>query len=623
MLYHFPDESPAQLLEKEKRLLARQIRNAKRVETRGFRKAEMTLPSSYIEWRCIHEYLRCPITKWKWPTNSKDMVELEALPTDFLPPLKPHRPLSYYDPELKAKVHRIVGYRELLRKREHVEYLRDVDDAAAVEVNYNIQMEEETTEQITEASFGLSWLYRRLRGGGGGGKPKPTGNRQHAKPRRGRQNRQGGRDKKTGKTDTDTKPMEPEKKGVSEVLRAAVHQVADDIANYFHINENIFKEKEKKELALKKAAKEEKRKMEAEQMRNIQEIYQYHEKFKVPEIRERDSEWLELSLTDQEEEKLKVTTLEKLKLPGMDEDISFESQYLVKTLEPYTWTLTLTGRSFMNVKPDYEKKHMDFTHRRRDVLLFFFTSIMFWVGFCLMTVSFMLISWENQGSTKSKDLDALGANETDAADLDTYAANARQWVHTDHHKAKNSCNVSTWITVFKFIYFSEVEELELEKYHIPAFVVLINLSLVAIWSILIILGDGILVSHYMNCWCAALSEMETSGCVGIRREIYSSLMFVVFYALATSIMFYVNYPVHIRFCSGLITAFIVRPVYPDLRINTDSYLLPFQIAGLVFQIYVVFCSTMIKLLMKIFAIILKNASEMWNLKFALTFEQRS
>lgn len=53
--------------------------------------------------------------------------------------------------------------------------------------------------------------------------------------------------------------------------------------------------------------------------------------------------------------------------------------------------------------------------------------------------------------------------------------------------------------MYKLYVFSDVEELQLNLYEIPLYVFLINLVLVAIWSILVLLGDGIFIAHYFNC----------------------------------------------------------------------------------------------------------------------------
>ncbi len=95
----------------------------------------------------------------------------------------------------------------------------------------------------------------------------------------------------------------------------------------------------------------------------------------------------------------------------------------------------------------------------------------------------------------------------------------------------------------------------------------------------------------------------------------------LFYISVLGTCFYFNYPVQIRQSALLISCLVLRPLKPFLRIETDENLLRYEIGGLVFQLYVMYSTLLLKLLMKILATILKNASEMWNFKFALTFQQ--
>lgn len=125
----------------------------------------------------------------------------------------------------------------------------------------------------------------------------------------------------------------------------------------------------------------------------------------------------------------------------------------------------------------------------------------------------------------------------------------------------------------------------------------------------------------MQGWCAALAEMETSGCLGLKKLIYKQHIQFIIYTGILITCFYCNYPIHVRQSALLICALILRPLKPHLRIETDENLLKYEVGGLVFQVYVMYCTTLIKLLMKILATILRNASEMWNFKFALTFQQ--
>lgn len=115
--------------------------------------------------------------------------------------------------------------------------------------------------------------------------------------------------------------------------------------------------------------------------------------------------------------------------------------------------------------------------------------------------------------------------------------------------------------------------------------------------------------------------METSACLNLRKIIYKHQITFVVYAGITGLLFYYDYPPHIREASGLITQLIIRPIKPYIRITEKENLLYYQLAGLAFQLYVLYCSGVIKLHMMLMATILKNASEMWNIRFALAFNQ--
>lgn len=66
-----------------------------------------------------------------------------------------------------------------------------------------------------------------------------------------------------------------------------------------------------------------------------------------------------------------------------------------------------------------------------------------------------------------------------------------------------------------------------------------------------------------------------------------------------------------------------RIVTVDIRLSTSTYLYSgSQIFGLVVSIYIMFCARVLFALMQSIALIVKNASEIWNFKFALTFNQR-
>jgi len=58
---------------------------------------------------------------------------------------------------------------------------------------------------------------------------------------------------------------------------------------------------------------------------------------------------------------------------------------------------------------------------------------------------------------------------------------------------------------------------------------------------------------------------------------------------------------------------------PLLRINHPGKLVVYQFIGLGVQLFILFCARLIMCTLQIFALMLKNVSEMWNFKFALKF----
>jgi hypothetical protein len=55
--------------------------------------------------------------------------------------------------------------------------------------------------------------------------------------------------------------------------------------------------------------------------------------------------------------------------------------------------------------------------------------------------------------------------------------------------------------------------------------------------------------------------------------------------------------------------------------RSDKDMIPFQVFGLVFHLYVVYCARAILTLLQIISLVIKNAGCFWNLKFGLKFEQ--
>lgn len=467
MLYHFPDESPEDLLRKEEIRLQDQIEKAKYVERYGYRPKEPTLPSMYIDWT-LNKYLGCPIEKWSLPSSSKEKVKLELLATDFLPPLWSLKPVHFIDPETKEYVRRVVGFREIQQKREYIDYLKQVEEEFAsdseddqgddgdegrgwVAVDCEINMEDDAEEEVCleENSKELFSPSQRL-GRGGGGKEK---------------DKKGAKDKASSKDDKEkkggdkanSKEADKVKKGGDKAnskdkgkQRRKTHhhdeKKSDDVGffgkilNYFKGDDKKLSKKEEraKRKREEKEAKEEKKrkkkeekrnkkdkvtskfwaiipqsfkdrekknlKLEKEREHNLELVYKYHKLFRAPVGREQGNEWLQLSDSDEKDSTMELESFKKPHLPWMKEGISFESQFMARSIRGFTSMSRLTGRSFFNIKADHEKGHMEFTHRKRDQILFFLTSIFCWISFCLMTISFVNIKSENQAEGISKNV---------------------------------------------------------------------------------------------------------------------------------------------------------------------------------------------------------------------------
>lgn len=491
MLYHFPDESAEELLEQERSYLENQFKRADRVKTHGYRPKEPVLSSFFIEWQCINNYLRCPIEKWSWPWTSKDKVELEAIPSDFLPPVEYFKPLTFIDPETKERTRRVVGFREIQQKREYLEFLREVEvemgyfwgsedndeDGEGVEDLVRINIDdsdddsednggeiteseaevesEEEEEVVEEATYYKSLPFLRMARGGGGGdkdkrdkekskkdkdkdkdKEKEKGKREKDKDK---EKDKGKKDKdKDKKKDSDKKEKSSKKDKDKGKDRGGKHRhkkksgedegIIEKIWNYFVDPIKKSKktrekdEKDKKRKDKDKDSKKNKRKsneeaegwslahlwkdlerqkvlMEKEQKVNLEKIFKYHGLFRVKAARERDSEWLELSDTDPDEQGKVIKSFEKPNTTWMVDGISFESQYLARTLRFFRFMSILSGRSIVKVRPAKDKGHMDFTHRKRDVTIFSATSFLLWLCFSLMVFSFLAIQWENQSKS--------------------------------------------------------------------------------------------------------------------------------------------------------------------------------------------------------------------------------
>ncbi|XP_035705033.1 uncharacterized protein LOC110846779 isoform X2 [Folsomia candida] len=308
---------------------------------------------------------------------------------------------------------------------------------------------------------------------------------------------------------------------------------------------------------------------------NFDSYFKYVYGVPIAELPERDSEWLELSVTDEDELDEEIQSFEKENPKWMIDGISFESQQLITELKLMYWTCLLTGRQFYYNIPNFLKGHMEFATKRVRMIPFFISTFILWASLVIMAQSYVSITFEEQNSN------------------DTNSGTAQV----------------------------QIEQLEANKYGETSLYVIANLAFVAVWSVFVILRDGQLITHYFNCWCPALAEMETSAAVKIETMTQYNLLAWLISGGIIVIGFSIDFPANVRGTTGLLAILMFRNVFPDIRLQDDNKLFWFQIFGLVFILYILFCARMLFTLMQIVALIARNSAEMWNFKFALTFNQ--
>jgi hypothetical protein len=171
------------------------------------------------------------------------------------------------------------------------------------------------------------------------------------------------------------------------------------------------------------------------------------------------------------------------------------------------------------------------------------------------------------------------------------------------------------------IIFSLIERLELQKYNLFLLFFFGNLALTAVWSVIVILKDCHLIIHYLDCWSAALAEMETSGAFRIRTITLYNLLVWLFTTSLLIVGFVFDFPQTIRGTSGIVSLLMFRGLVPNIRLREANTYFHFQICGFVFMIYVMLCSRLLFCLMQICSLIIRNTAREWNFKFALRFNQ--
>jgi hypothetical protein len=129
------------------------------------------------------------------------------------------------------------------------------------------------------------------------------------------------------------------------------------------------------------------------------------------------------------------------------------------------------------------------------------------------------------------------------------------------------------------------------------------------------------ITHYMNCWVAALEEMETSSALNVRKCTFANLFVFLVYAAIVISGFINDWPRSLRGTCGLIGMFTFRPFVERLRSLEENELIFVQIVGLVLLLFVIYCTRLLFTLLQLVSIILRNTAETWNLKFALRFSQ--
>lgn len=465
---------------------------------------------------------------------------------------------------------RVVGYREIMMKREYLEYLRDL---SCVE-------DDELCEVIAQ--------------GGGPKKGAAPYDPYAAIASRAKKHHADAppTSRKASKEKAKAKPI-LKKKSVAKKKKKKKTKDSEPscFANFFSFNwlagaseiptKEKMKEKVKKNAeqilkhqAVKKWKWPNKRKRYPIPKSNPpgKYIVLLHRLYRLPkENEERDNEWLYLSSTSEDEQSKTVSHFQKGLHNWMTPGISFESQKFFRQVGLW-WTLMgFTGRNFLHKRNNFYRGHAEFSCTKGRMIPFFITSTLLWTVLCLSVIGYFDILFER--------------------------------------------------TIYEDNIFLRVERIELKKYGIPfAALVLVNLTLVAIWSFAVILGDGSLIAHYMNCWCAALHEMGTSGVLDMRKLILKNVQIFIFYALGYTAMFVLNWPGLVRGSCLLTSMLVFRPVIPLLRINHPKKLVVYQFIGLGIQLFILFCARLIMCTLQIFGLMLKNVCEMWNFKFALRFK---
>ncbi|CAL8123959.1 unnamed protein product [Orchesella dallaii] len=555
-------------------------KNTSRVFGRKRTKNSILCKYHYPQNKITKEYLKCEIEPWKNLKSFDEKICLEPLNSKFLRQNSPPQRRVLRKGSVKCAW--VFGYRELCMKREYAEYLRDV---------------KQSNGYLTQPSYLVLPYWKLARGGGP--KEKPAAHKKTNKPEPAADsnaNSKSGTAKKPVSNKLDTKSSGKDGKAVPGKPGGGANQGPPTKAPPGVLKKRILKRRRKnicpwfdrcrkkrrvrgKEIVKKDPAtilreqKAKKWKWPNKRKRypvppSPKLIVLLHRLYRLPkEKAERDSEWLYLSDTDPDD--TVVETFEKGFHSWMTEGISIESQKLLRHLQLFLTILTLTGRSFLHHRPNFAHGHIEFSARKRNMLPFVLTSVILWTVLCLFICAFMDIT---------------------KADLET----------TD--------------------IFVKVEKIELIKYCLPFLSTIGNLLLVAFFSLAILLGDAQMIAHHLNCWSAALHEMETSAALDIRGITCNNLKFFLLYTGVYTAMFVLNWPKMLRGSCGLTAIFMLRPVVPFLRVSPPATLFFCQWIGFGVHLYILFCARMVMTMLQIFALMLKNVSEMWNFKFALTYK---
>ncbi|ODN00788.1 Transcription elongation factor A protein-like 6 [Orchesella cincta] len=545
---------------------------------------------SFVQHKISKEYLKCDIKPWKILRSFEENISLEPLNSEFLSQNSSPRVRVLSRGSVKCAC--IFGYRELCMKREFAEYLRDV---------------KASSENLMKPSF-LALPYWKLARGGGAkekktegkekvegkpedkeksevkekpeGKEKSEGKEKQADSKSKGKNdsakkpttKSGGKPGEDGKKPGGGKPDAASKTPPSALRKKRNMKKRPKVC--FCFNRRRTKKRKGKEIVVKDPAtilreqKTKKWKWPNKRKRyplppSPKFIVLLHRLYRLPKDNgERGTEWLYLSDTDPDEDV--IQTFDKGLHNWMIEGISFESQKLLRHLQLFLTTLNLTGRSFLHHRPNFAHGHIEYSARKRNMLPFVLTSVMMWTILCIFTCSVMDI--------------------------------------TEAHLRDSNI----------FVYE--------KKYWLPFVAIVGNLLLVSFWSLAVLLGDGQMISHHLNCWSAALHEMETSGALDVRSITCSNLRFFFLYAGVYSTMFVFNWPEMVRGSCGLTANLLLRPGIAFVHISQPPTLLFYQWIGFGVQLYILYCARMVMTMLQIFALMLKNVSEMWNFKFALTYK---